>query len=200
MTFSNDGRCMVENKYLEEDISAVLAESREARKYLRKLGRVMKTLTAHHLKELRHLQAVEKLATWRRTHGFVQIADDDNQWASRPVPPTPEKFTASLWSDLNELKDAVSLSGKDGSSQRAKSFIKKIGQGTMSFTDEEFARIKRFVERRGRDSAHVTVAASIDTALPCSPRSRRSKISSDVCVSLEKDEEGRMDPEPDQLE
>ena len=55
MTFSNDGRRMVENKYSEEEISAVLAESREVRKHLRKLGRVMKTVTAHRLKELRHL-------------------------------------------------------------------------------------------------------------------------------------------------
>ena len=49
--------------------------------------------------------------------------------------------------DLKELKDTTSMSSKDGSSQRAKSFIKEIEQGTMSFTDEEFARIKRFVER-----------------------------------------------------
>ena len=199
MTLSNDGRCMAENKYLEEEISAVLAESREARNHLRKLGRVMKTVAAHRLKELIHIQALEKLATWRRTHGFDQIANGDNQWASRPLPPTPEHFTASLWSDLNKLKDAISLSGNDGSSQRAKSFIKEIEQGTVSFTDEEFARIKRFVERRGRDAAHVTVA-SIDTALPRSPRSRSSEISSDLCVSLERDKEGRMDPERDQLQ
>ena len=104
-----------------------------------------------------------------------------------------------MWSDPNEVKDAISLSGKDGSSQRAKSFIKEIEQDTMSFTDKEFARIKRFVERRGRDAAHVTVE-SINTALPCSPRSRSSEISSNVRVSLEKNEEGRMDPERDQLE
>ena len=53
----------------------------------------------------------------------------------------------------------------------------------MGFTDEEFTRIKLFVERRDHDAAHVTVA-SIDTALPCSPRSRRSEITSDVCVSF----------------
>ena len=91
------------------------------------------------------------------------------------------------------------MSGKDGSRQKVESFIKEIGQGTMSCTDEEFTRIKEFVESRGRDPAHVTVA-SIDTALPCSPRSRSPKISCDISVSLEKDEESRMDPEPDQLE
>ena len=136
MTFSNYKKCS------EEEISAVLAESREAQKHLRKFGRVMKTVAAHRLKELKHLQAVEKVANWRKTHSFDRIVDDDNQWASRPLPPTPEQFTASLWSDLNELKDALSLSGKDGSSQRAKHFIKEIGQSTMSFTDEEFAGMK----------------------------------------------------------
>ena len=70
-----------------------------------------KTVPAHRLKELRHLQAVEKLATWRRTYGFDRIADDDDQGASRPLPLTPEQFTASFWFDLNELKDAISLSG-----------------------------------------------------------------------------------------
>ena len=55
----------------------------------------------------------------------------------------------------------------------------------MSFTDEEFARIKRFVERRGRDATQVTVA-SIDTALPCSPRSRSPETSLDTRVYMEK--------------
>ena len=206
MMFSNDYRCMVENKHSEEETSAVLAESREARKHLRKLGRVMKIVAAHRLKEQKHLQAVEKLTTWRRAHGFDRIANDDNQWASRPLPPTPEQFTANLWSDLNELKDAILLPGKDGSSQRAKSFMKEIEQGTMSFTDEELARIKRVVERRGCDAAQVTVA-SIDTALPCSPRSRSPETSPDTRVYMEKKDEdmekndvGEMKPERDQLE
>ena len=65
--------------------------------------------------------------------------------------------------------------------------------------DEEFTMTKRFVERRSRDAAHVTVAP-IDTAQYCSPRSLISEISSDVRVFMEKNEEGRMDKESDQLE
>ena len=164
MMLPTDSSMVVKMKYSEDEISAMLVESREARKQLRKLDRVMKIVAAHRLKELTRLQGVEKLATWRRTCGFDRIADDDNQWASRPLPPTPEQFTVSLWSDLlNDLKDVTWLYGKDGSSHRAKNFIYDIVQGTVSFTDEEFARIKRFVERRGRDAAHVTVA-SIDIA------------------------------------
>ena len=190
-------------KNSEEEISAVLAESREALKHLRKIGRVMRTVAAHRLKELRHLQAVAKLATPRRTHGFDRIADGDNQWASRPLAPTPEQFTTSLWSNLNKLKDAISLPGKDGSSHNAKSFIKEIEQDTMSFTGEEFARIEWFVKRRYRDAAQATIF-SIDTELPCRLRSRRPGTSLDTRVYMEKKNEGmekkdvgRMDPERD---
>ena len=41
----------------------MLAESREARTHLQNLGRVMKTVAAHRLKELKYLQEIEKLAT-----------------------------------------------------------------------------------------------------------------------------------------
>ena len=54
------------------------------------------------------------------------------------------------------------------------------------------------MERRGRASAHVVVALT-DTAQPCNPRSS-SKISFDVNVRMEGTTQGRMDPEPDQLE
>ena len=105
-----------------------------------------------------------------------------------------------MWPGLNALKYTISMSGKDGSRQKVKSFINDIGQGTVSFTDEEFARLKRFVERRGRDAAHVTVS-SIDTAQqPYSPRPRSSELSFDARVCIEKNDQGRMDPERDQLE
>ena len=105
-----------------------------------------------------------------------------------------------MWSDPNALQDAISMTGEDEFSQRAKSFIHKIGQGTVSFTDAEFAMLKRFVERRGRDAAHVTVAP-VDTAQYCYPRSPSPEISLGVRVcNMEKHEEGRVDPEPDQLE
>ena len=56
------------------------------------------------------------------------------------------------------------MSVKDRSSQRVKSLIDKLGLGTVSITDEEFARLKlMIVERRGHDATHVTVVP-IDTA------------------------------------
>ena len=155
----------------------MLVESREARKHLRKLGKVIKVVATHRLRELRHLQVVEKLATWRRTYGFDRLANGDDSWVDRNLPPTPEQITASLWADLKELKYAISMSGKDGSRQKVRGFINEIEQGTVS--DEDFVRIKRLMERRGRDAAHVTIVP-VDTAQYCSPRSPSSETSFDT--------------------
>ena len=63
MTFTTDGTCMVKTKYSYEEMSAVLKESRQERKRLRKLDKVMETVAADRLKELKHFQAMQKLAT-----------------------------------------------------------------------------------------------------------------------------------------
>ena len=129
MTFTNDGTCVVKKQYTHEEISAVLAESRQARKHLRKLGNVTETVAAYRLREMRHLQAVEKLAIWRRTHGYDRIVDDDNQWASPPLPLTPEQFTTSLWSKLSALKDAISMPVRDGSWQKERDLLTNLNKG-----------------------------------------------------------------------
>ena len=198
MTFST-GSSVIKMKLTEDDISAMIAQSREACKRLRKLGMLRKTVTSHRLKELIHLRAVEKLATWRRSYGFDRCDARDEQWVHGPLPTTPEKNTASMWAELNTLEEAISMSGKDRSRQRVKSLINKLEQRTGSFTDEEFARLKWIVERRGPDAAHVVVTP-IDTAQPCNSRSHSSEISFDVRVCMERNDEGKMDPERGQLE
>ena len=115
MTFTNDSTCVVKKQYSDEEISAVLAESRQAQKHLRKLDKVTETVAANRLKKMRHLQAVEKLATWRRACGFDRLAEGDDSWIRGTRPLTPEEFTASLWSDRKELEDAVSMPKRDGS-------------------------------------------------------------------------------------
>ena len=199
MTFFT-GSCVVKIKYTEDEVSATIAESRKACKRLRKLGMIRKTVATHRLKNLRHLRVVEKLATWRRTYGFDRLEDGDDHWVHGPLPPMPEQTTTSMWADLNALKDAISMSGKERSSQRVMSFINELDQGAASLTDGEFAMLKRMImERRGRDAAHVTVAP-IDTAQPCSHRSSSSEVLFGVCVCIERNDESRMDPEQDQLE
>ena len=79
-------------------------------------------------------------------------------------------------------------------------------QKTMEFVDglngdlaeEEFAVTKRYVERRSREAAQMTVTP-VSTAQHCIPRSPNPEMPSDVCVSLESNE-GKVDPERDELE
>ena len=107
MTFKNDGTYVTKMEYSEKEISAVLAVPEQERKRLRKLGKVMETVAAYRLKSLQHFQAMEQLATWRRTHGY----DRDDSWIHGTRFLSPQEFTASLWSDLQELKDTISTSG-----------------------------------------------------------------------------------------
>ena len=53
--------------------------------------------------------------------------------------------------------------------------------------------IKRYVEKRSREAAQVTVTP-VDTVQYCSPSPQTPEPSPDVCVNLENNE-GRMDPE-----
>ena len=89
------------------DVSAMLADSREACKCLRKLGMLSKTIATHRLKELRHLRAIEKLVTWRRSNMFDRCELRDGQWIHGPLPPTPKEKIASMWADVNALKKAI---------------------------------------------------------------------------------------------
>ena len=195
MTFTTDATCMVKMEYSDEEISAVLNESRQERKRLRKLGKVMETVAAYRLKELKHFRAVKKLATWRRIYGY----DRDDSWMHGTRPLAPEEFTASLWEEVNALNEAISMSGRARPWQKTKEFLDGLEQGTTSLTDEELVMLKRTVERRSRDAAYATVA-SIDTAQYCDPRPPSHEISSGIRICMEENEEGMMDPEQDQLE
>ena len=99
--------------YSENEIFAVLHESDQDRKRRRVLAKVTETVAAYRLREMKDLQAREKLATQRRMNGFHLIAADDDQWASRSLSPTPQEFTDSLWSEVNALKDAISMPARD---------------------------------------------------------------------------------------
>ena len=59
----------------------------------------------------------------------------------------PEETTSSLWTDVNALKKAISLSEKERSKQRIKKFLNEI----EGCTNEELVRFERIImERRGR--------------------------------------------------
>ena len=89
---------MMEKGYTQKEVFDILFESEQNRNRRRMQAIAIETVGAHRLQKRRDLLAFEKLATWRRMTGFDRIAADDNQWASRPLPLTPEQFTQSLWS------------------------------------------------------------------------------------------------------
>ena len=64
--------------------------------------------------------------------------------------------------------------------------------------DDELAAIKRYVERRSREAAQVTVTPVI-TAQHCIPRPLNPEIPSDVHVNMEEKDEGWINPELTEL-
>ena len=104
-------------------MTAILAESREYCKRIRKLGMLRKIVATHRLKELRHLRTVEKLVTWRRSNGFDRCDLRGERWIHGPLPPTPEETTASMWAEVYALKKVISMSVTERSKQRVESFF-----------------------------------------------------------------------------
>ena len=188
MTFSTGG---VKMECSEDEIAAILHESEQALKHRQKLAKVTETVAAHRLREMQYFQAREQLATGRRTHGY----DRDDSWMHGTLPLSPQEFTASLWSDFQGLKDAISMSGKARPWQKTREFLDGL-KGDLP--DEELATIKRYVERRSREEAQVTVTP-VSTAQHCIPRLLNPETPSDVYVSMEEKDEGRMDPELTEL-
>ena len=185
MTFLTD---VMKKGYSEKEILAVLVESEKDRKRTRILAIVTETVEAHRLQKMRDLLKFEKLATWRRMNGFDRVADGEDNWfhGPRSLPPTPEEYTADLWAELNTLQDAISMSR-----QKVSNLINAIEQGKVS--DEEFAILKRLVEKRGHEGTRVTVT-QVDTVQHCSPCPLNPEMPPDVCFKLESNE-GKMHPE-----
>ena len=152
------------------------------------------TVDAHRLQKMRDLLAFEKLATWRRMSGFDRVADGKENWfhGHRSLPLTPEEYATDLWPEVNTLKDAILMPR-----QKVSNLINEIGQGKGS--GEEFAILKRLVEKRSREAAQAQVTVTpVGTVQPCSSCPLNPEMPSDVCMRLES-KEGRMDPERGEL-
>ena len=80
--------------------------------------------------------------------------------------------------------------------QKVSNLINEIKECKVG--DEEFARLKRLVEKRGHETAQVT-ATPVDTVQYCSLSLQTPEPSSNVCVKLENNE-GKMDPERGEFE
>ena len=131
---------------------------------------VIETVGAHRLKNMKEVLTFEKLATWRRINGFDRIAADDNLWGSRQLPMTPEQFTQNLWSEVNALKDAISMPAEDTMTRPWQKTIDFVDGLKGKLPDEKLAVIKRYVEKRSREAAQAQVTDTpVDTVQYCSP-------------------------------
>ena len=150
---------------------------------------------------MRDLLAFEKLATWSRINGFDRVVDGEDNWFHdhRSLPPMPQEFNASLRSELKKLKNAISMPAETTETrpwQKTMDFVNALEQGKVS--DEEFAVLKRLVEKQGREATQMTVTP-VATVQPCSFSPQTPEPSPNVCVKL-KNNESRMDPERGELE
>ena len=140
---------------------------------------------------MRDILTFEKLATFSRMNGFDRVVDGEDNWFhAHLLPPTPQGFSASLRSELQKLKDAISMPR-----QKVSNLINEVEEGKVG--DEKFAKLKWLVEKRGREAAQVTVTL-VDTVQHCNPCPLDPEPPPDVCVKLESNE-GRMDPERGEL-
>ena len=118
------------------------------------LAKVTTTVAAHRLQQMKDLLALEKLATWRRINGFDRVVNGEDIWFHDPrsLPQTPQEFTASLWSDLQKLKDEISMPAMTTPYQ--KTILIEIVDGLKGkLPDEELAAIKQYVKKRRREAA-----------------------------------------------
>ena len=187
-TFLND---MVDKGYTKKEV--LIFESEEEKERRRVSAIVTKAVDAVRLENVRELLAYQQLATWRRMDGFDRVANDEKNWFSghRSFPLTPEQYTASLWSEVDALKDAISMPR-----QKVRNLMNAIDQDKSSY--EEFANLRRLVEKRVREAAQMTVTR-VDTVQYCSPISQTPEPPSDAYVKLENNE-GKMGQELEKLE
>ena len=194
MTFLTD---VMKKGYSEEEILAVLVESEQDRKSRWVLAKVTENVEACRLHQRKDLLTLKKLATWRRMNGFDRVAGGEDNWFHGPrlLPLTPEEFAADLWCEVNVLKDAISMPARTRPWQKTIQFVDGLKE---NLPDEELAVIKRYVERRSREAAQMTVTP-VDTIQYCSPSPQTPEPSPDVCINLENNG-GRMNPKRGELE
>ena len=91
-TFLTD---MIEKRYTQDKVFAVVFESEREKKRREMLAIVTKTVDGHRLQKMRDLLAFENLATWRRMNGFDRVVEGEENWfhGHRLLPLTPEQYT-----------------------------------------------------------------------------------------------------------
>ena len=198
-TFLTD---MIRKGYTQDKVFAVLFESEQEKKRIRMQASVTETVNAHRLKKMKEFLAYEKLATWRRMNGFHRIVEGEENWfhGHSSLPLTHEQYAASVRSDLQKLKDAVSMPAEDIVTRPWQKTIDFVNGLKRKLPDEELAVIKRYVEKRSREAAQAQVTVTqVDTVQHSSPCPLDPEPSSSVYVKLE-NTEGKMGSELEEPE
>ena len=187
---------MIKKVYTEDEVFGVLFESERERRRRRLQAIVTEEVAAHNLKKMNELLTYQELVIWKRENEFDRVGDGEDDWfhGPRPLPPTPEQLTQSLWSEVNALKEAISMLARTPW-QKTMEFVDRL-QGRLP--DEEIVVIKRYVERRSREAAQVTAVTRGDTVQHCSPISQTPVPPSGVYFNLENNED-EMGPELEKL-
>ena len=188
--------------YKQDKVLAVLFESEQNRKRRRMQAIVSETVDAHRLQKMRDLLAFEKLATWRRMNGFDRVVEGEENWfhGHRLLPLTPEQYTASLKSEVQKLKNAISMPAENTVTRPWQKTIDFVDGLKGKLPDEELAVIKRHVEKRSCEAAQTQVTVTpVNTVQHYSPCTPNPDMPSDVCFRLESSE-GKMGPELKELE
>ena len=125
-------------------------------------------------------------------NGFDRVTGEESCFnGHRSLPPTPQEYYASLWSEVNALKAAIPMPTEDALNRpRQKDSLDEL------LANFEFARIKEYVEKRSRNEAaqvQVTVM-QMNIVQDSSPYPFDPEPSPGVYVKLENTEAGKMGP------
>ena len=175
----------IKKGWTEEEVFGICFESERERNR----RRLQAIVCDHHLKQGKEFLLYNELAIWRRENGFDRVMEGKESCfyhVHRSLPPTPEEYYASLWLEVDALKDSISIPAE--SRPRQKDSMDEL------LAKFDYAEIKRCMDKRCREEeqAQMTVKP-VDTVQHCSPISPNPDMPSDVCFNLEN--EGRMDLE-----
>ena len=173
---------MIKKGWTEEEVFGICFESERERNR----RRLQAIVCDHHLKQVKEFLLYNELAIWRRENGFDRVMEGKESCfyhVHRSLPPTPEEYYASLWLEVDALKDAISIPAE--SRPRQKDSMDEL------LAKFEYAEIKRRMDKRCREEeqAQMTVKPVGTVQRYCSPCSPNPDRPSDVCFNLENNED-----------
>ena len=172
---------MIKKGWTEEEVFGICFESERERNR----QRLQAIVCDHHLKQVKEFLLYNELAIWRRENGFDRVMEGKESCfyhVHRSLPPTPEEYYASLWLEVDALKDVISIPAE--SRPRQKDSMDEL------LAKFEYAEIKRCMDKRCREEeqAQMTVEPVGTVQRYCSPCSSNPDMPSNAYVKLENNE------------